>query len=126
MRETELQAFFAGTLDAEALAHAFEGFLVTEGPSQTGRPVCDLPTESPVRLADLVMICDAVLNGRMPPTLLGSIGFFLIACDNFVWNPDTAEGSRISDTVFDWSAPEINYPLTIDNVRRCKEGLGSP
>ena len=72
------------------------------------------------------MVCDAVLSGRMPPTALRPIGFFLIACDNFVWNTDTAEGTRISDTVFDWSAPAINYPLTIDNVRRCKERLESP
>jgi hypothetical protein len=72
------------------------------------------------------MLCDAVISGELPPTALCPIGFFLIACDNFTWDTSTPEGDQISETLFEWAAPEINYPLTIENVQRWRARLGSP
>jgi hypothetical protein len=67
----------------------------------------------------LVLLCDAVLSRKLPPQDLSTIGFALAASESFFWNSEDIVG----DVIHDWSCPEVNYPLTLENVRRFKNWL---
>ncbi len=66
-----------------------------------------------------MLLCEAVLCGQLPAEELSTIGFALIASDKFIWDGD----DLIGDVIHDWSSPEINYPLTVENVCRFKNWL---
>ena len=50
---------------------------------------------------------------------LSTIGFALMASDNFVWDADDLLG----DIIADCSCPEINYGLDAENIRRFRAWL---
>jgi hypothetical protein len=67
----------------------------------------------------LVSLCDAVLSRKLPALELSTIGFALEASERFVWDGEDLIGWIIDD----WACPEINYPLTLENVQRFKSWL---
>jgi hypothetical protein len=71
----------------------------------------------------LIRPCDAILSNSISPGVLQPIAFCMIASDNFEWDSETDSGDVVSRALFDWSAPEINYPLTTENVRLARERL---
>jgi hypothetical protein len=54
-------------------------------------------------------------RGYRPPAPAAA----LVASESFVWEDEDIVG----DVIHDWSCPEVNYPLTIDNVERFKRWL---
>jgi len=70
-----------------------------------------------------VALCDAVLGGSLPSVALETIGFALVASDNFYWDE---EDNALAETLYDWSCPAINYPLTLENVAMFKSRLEAP
>jgi hypothetical protein len=68
-----------------------------------------------------IALCDAVLDGELPPEALEIIGFALLASDRFFWDGD--ENPVLVDVIHDWSAPEVNYPLTQESVKRFRRWL---
>jgi hypothetical protein len=71
----------------------------------------------------LINVCGDVLNGKMEPETLDLFSFILIGSDYFTWDSDSGEGQRISEVIFEWNNPTINYPLTIENVGEWKKYL---
>src|SRR4029077_5502422 len=71
--------------------------------------------------AMLVSLCDEVSRGTLAPEMLRPIGFPLIASDKFDFPDDDDDVFR--EVVHDWSCPEVNYPLTLENVRRFRKWL---
>jgi hypothetical protein len=53
------------------------------------------------------------------------VGFLLIGSDEFEYDGDTEDGARVAEVAADWSAPEINWPLTLENVREWRSFLGT-
>jgi hypothetical protein len=68
-----------------------------------------------------VALCDAVIHGDLPADSLHTIGFALMASDRFQWDGDKDE--VLADVIADWSCPEINYSLTVENVQRFRGWL---
>jgi hypothetical protein len=122
MREITLKEFFAGNLNAVALSTDLEGSLVTSG-IVTKHPIEDMDETFVVWPEHLTRLCDAVLSGDITPRALQAIGFCVVASDNFEYDTDTPEGDLVGETLMDWSAPDVNYPLTLDNVRKFRERL---
>jgi hypothetical protein len=79
--------------------------------------------EFEVRSTHLVKVCDAILDGSVHAELLEAIGFCLVASDAFHWDTVSPDGERVADVAYDWSAPEINYPLTLPNVAAWRRRL---
>src|SRR5438094_5779953 len=90
----------------------------------TRRSPSAIPPRSRVRIEDmdesftvtrpmLISLCDAVVAGSLPPQELRTIGFALESSDKFEWDGDADE--LVADVIADWSCPEINYPLTVEN-----------
>lgn len=124
MREEVLKRFFLGEASAKELADDLAGSLV-EGRGVTHHPIVDMRGEFAVRPEHLVRVCDAVLGGEIEARYLEAIGFCILASDNFEYDTDTPEGDLVGETVFDWSEPRANYPLTVENVRRFRERLAT-
>jgi len=122
MNEEVLKRFFLGEAGAKELAADLSGSVV-ERQGVTNHPITDMRGDFEVRPEHLIRICDAVLGGEIEAKYLQEVGFCILASDHFEYDTDTREGDLIGETVFDWSAPEVNYPLTIENVRRFRERL---
>jgi hypothetical protein len=123
VHEDVLRQFFEGVASAADLARDLEGALVPDGPRVTRHPIVDMVGDFEVQPHHLVRVCDAVLDGGIQPGLLEAIGFCLVASDAFHWDGDSPEGGRVAEVVYDWSAPEINYPLTHPNVTAWRRRL---
>lgn len=121
MREEVLKEFFEDKASAEELAADVAGSTKNVGGVVSYQKVEEMESEFGVNRTMLVKLCDAVLAGGLAPELLHEIGFALSTSDRFVWDAD--EDELASDVISDWSLPEISYPLTIENIRRCKAWL---
>ena len=123
MNAVVVRDFFIGRATAPQLAEDLRDAF--EHVSSQGRRLHmqDLDKDFELRSEHLVRLCDAVLAGLVPPEGLEAIGFGLIASDFFTWDGDSPDGSRVAETLYDWSSPEINYALTKDTARKFKERL---
>ena len=121
MREEVLRRFFEGQATASELARDVTGSTkqVSKLISRVG--IEDMDTSFAVTRPMLVSLCDAVLGGALPPEVLRTIGFALQASDKFEWDGD--EDELVAEIIADWSCPEINYPLTPENVARFRNWL---
>jgi hypothetical protein len=122
MRESILKDFFSGNVDAKTLASDLKGSMVTTG-TMTRHPIETMMETFHVWPEHLTLVCDAVLRGDIDPKDLQAIAFCIIASENFVYDLDDSEGDMVDDVATAWSACEINYPLTADNVRKFREWL---
>jgi hypothetical protein len=120
MREQKLRDFFEGRASAAELARDVKGSTSISG-IVSKVSIEDMAETFTVSSAMAVRLCDAVLNGELPADDLEAIGFALVASDRFEWDGD--EDEVLADVIGDWSAPEINYPLTIDNVKKFRSWL---
>ncbi|MCA1592815.1 MAG: hypothetical protein LC754_09245 [Acidobacteria bacterium] len=120
MHEQTLRDFFDGAASAAELARDIEGSVSRSG-IVSKVSIEDMTEVFTVSSAMAVRLCDAVLSGELPAADLQTIGFALLASDNFEWDGDTEE--VLANVLSDWSAPEINYPLTTDYVRKFRRWL---
>jgi hypothetical protein len=121
VREETLKRFFQGEVTASDLAKDVAGSTKRLSPIVSRTAIEDMGTEFSVTRRMLVSLTDAVLAGTLPPDALATIGFALEASDKFVWDGDSDE--FVANVIADWSCPEINYPLTLENVSRFRAWL---
>jgi hypothetical protein len=122
MREEILKQFFTGEVGPKVLAKDLVDSMITKG-DVTKHPIEDMRESFQLGPEHLIRLCDAVLNGEIKPQYLQSIGFCIVASDKFEYDTDTAEGNLVGETLLDWSAPIINYPLTKTNVEKFRQRL---
>ncbi|HEV1995622.1 MAG TPA: hypothetical protein VGR03_14925 [Candidatus Acidoferrum sp.] len=119
MRETVLRDFLLGRVTATALARDILGSTKRVEPIKFLVEIEDMDEEFWISREMLVSLCEAVLSAELPPQELSTIGFALVASGKFAWDAEDLCGHVIHD----WSCPEVNYPLTIENVQRFKNWL---
>jgi hypothetical protein len=119
MREIVLRDFFLGSVTPSALAQDISGSKKKIGPVTWLVEIEDMESDFSVTREMLVSLCNAVLSGQIPAEELSTIGFALVASDNFKWDGEDIVG----DVIHDWSCPEVNYPLTVENLTRFKNWL---
>jgi hypothetical protein len=49
------------------------------------------------------------------------IGYALNCSSKFTWDGD--KDDTLASIINDWAAPEINYPLNVENIQRCRRWL---
>jgi hypothetical protein len=121
MRERILRDFFEGRATAAELARDVAGSTKQTSERASIVSIEDMDDEFPVTSDLTIKLCDAVLVGELPPDALETIGFALIASEKFSWDGDSDE--VLAEVIADWSCPEINYPLTLENVERFRAWL---
>ncbi len=122
MHEEVLKRFFLGEISAKVLVDDLAESLV-EKSGITYHPIKVMRDDFEVLPEHLVRVCDAVLSGEIEAKYLEAIGFCIVASDHFEYDTDMPEGDLVGETVFDWSEPRVNYPLTCENVRKFRERL---
>jgi len=121
MRERVLRDFFRDKATAAELARDVAGSISQKTQTLSVVSIEDMDEEFTVTAAMLVRLCDVVLEGELEPDALHSIGFALMASDAFCWDAD--EDDVLANVIGDWSCPEVNYPLTLENVKRFRAWL---
>lgn len=123
MRESILRDYFVGLIDESVLKEDLEGTVIETSHNVFSHKIISIDTEFEVIPAHLAKLCDGVLSGKLEANDLETVGFCLAATDYFMWDGDTKLGGLVAETVYDWASPEINYPLTIENVKKFRERL---
>jgi len=121
MRERVLRDFFEGKATAVDLARDVTGSISQKSSKISTVSIEDMDGEFTVTAPMLVRLCDVVLGGGLEPEALHSVGFALMASDAFCWDAD--EDDVLAEVIADWSCPEVNYPLTVGNVKRFRAWL---
>jgi hypothetical protein len=121
MRENVLRDFFENKATAAELAQDVAGAMSQKTEKISVVSIEDMDGEFTITSPMLVRLCDVVLGGELEPEALHSIGFALMASDAFCWDAD--EDSVLAEVIADWSCPEVNYSLTIENVKRFRAWL---
>ena len=124
MREEILKQFFDGEVGAALLSNDLVGSLITKGDS-TSHPIEDMSGSFEVQPSHLIRLCDAVLDGEIKPKYLQAVGFCIVASDAFEYDTDRNEGNLVGETVLDWSAPMVHYPLTLQNIEKFRHRLAT-
>ncbi len=119
MRESILSLFFQGQATALDLANDLSGSRKQISEIETIIQIEDMQERLVVTREMAVALCDAVLHENLPAESLSLIGFALMASDSFEYDGDDVLG----DIIADWSAPEINYALNTENVRKFRAWL---
>jgi hypothetical protein len=121
MRERVLRDFFDDKATTAELAKDVAGSISQKSQKLSVVSIEDMHEEFTVTAAMLVHLCDVVLQGELEPDALHTIGFALMASDAFCW--DSGEDDVLANVIADWSCPEVNYQLTLENVRRFRAWL---
>ena len=121
MRERVLRDFFDDKVTAAELARDVAGSMSQKTQKISVASIEDMDEEFTVTAPMLVRLCDVVLRGELQPEALHNIGFALMASDAFCWDAD--QDDILAEVIADWSCPEVNYPLTVENVQRFRAWL---
>lgn len=121
MREHVLRRFFEGKVTATDLSQDLAGSTKKVSALVSHVSIEDMDESLNVTRSMLISLCDAVLAGSLPPGELRTIGFALEVSDKFEW--DGGADELVANVIADWACPEINYALTIENVRRFRSWL---
>jgi hypothetical protein len=123
MREAALAEFFLDRLPAAALAQNAVGATRQLSGIRWVNEIEDMSGGFLVTRGMAIALCDAVLSGDLPAEDLATVGFMLVSSDHFYWAEDDDEPAA---TFYDWASPEINYALTIENIRMFRARLARP
>ena len=123
MHESILRDYFIGLVDEVVLKEDLKNTMVQTSKDVFSYKIVSMDTEFEVLPDHLIKLCDAVISEKIETKDLRTIGFCLAATDYFLWDSNTELGNRVAETVLDWASPEINYPLTIENIKRFRERL---
>jgi len=124
IRESYLIKYFQGQINSDLLSKELLNNIQRTG-KESRYEVEDSEVELEVKTVHLIKICDAVLAKELPPEILQDIAFLLISSDSLFWDGSDTDGGRVAEVLEQWSAPEINYSLNIENVVKWREFLVS-
>ncbi len=123
MHESILRDYFIGIVDEYILKDDLKDTVVQTSKDVLSYKIIPLDAEFDVAPDHLAKLCDGVIAGKLQASDIETIGFCLAASDYFTWDSDTDRGSTVAATVYDWASPEINYPLTVENITKFRERL---
>lgn len=125
MTEEILKNYFEGLISEETLSAELVGSQKKTGYDTKAffiEPI-EGDDEFLVDRPHLIKLCQATIDGKLTPTDLNTIAFFLVASDYFTWEILDENGEIIDNTITDWDNPEIKHPLTNENLRLWKKYL---
>jgi hypothetical protein len=118
MREITLKRFFLEEVTAQSLEEDVSGSVIHEDAIVSTVKIEDMEEEFQLLRKHLIRLCDAALSKTLLPESLSTVAFALVASDTFAWEDDV-----ISEVVYDWSCPEVNYLLTSETLEMHRSWL---
>lgn len=124
MREAVLAEYFNGSRSAASLQAELQRCARRISEVETSYKIEDMTEDFLVTREMLVEICEAALRGDLQLEALKTIGFIVIASNHYHW---AEVDEQVAETLYDWASPEVNYPLTPENVSMFRDRLlGDP
>src|SRR4051812_38856197 len=118
MREDLLKRYFMSEVQLADLVEDLRNSVTHLEPMVSKITIEDMQNSFLFSRQHLIMLCDAFLSARLTSEALNTIAFALMASDHFEWNDE-----KMSEVISDWSAPEINFPLTEETIKMHRSWL---
>jgi hypothetical protein len=118
MKAGTIKGFFEGRTKASILAAEAESTRLDVSHAADDVLTDDLSSDFVVGANHLVALCDAVVRKELKPGHLEVIASVLVRSERFLWDPSTPAGSLVSRVIYAWEAPEINYVLSGETVKK--------
>ena len=119
MKESAIAEFLAGSSAVEELRSELLSSQSWVDAISTEVSVEQMSTEFTVTREMALHACDAGLAGQLPPEALRLLAFTIITSDHFTWGEDELLG----EILYDWSGPEVNFPLTSEYLVQFRSWL---
>lgn len=123
MKESILKDYFAGDVDACSLKVFLSEIAGVNQLRADTNLNLDLADDYPLTLQHMIRICDDYESGDLEVSNVTAIAFFLLGSDHFGWDSATPTGAVIAELISDWSTPEIDFPITRDNMAAIRRSL---
>lgn len=118
MKEHTIRSFISGEISASQLSEEVARSVTHFDAVTCNMSIEDMQHDFRLTRAHLPSICDAGIAGELSQEVISTIAFALLASDRFEWEDDV-----ISETLCDWSVPEINHPLEPDTLKTHRNWL---
>ncbi len=118
MNAETIKGFFEGRIKASVLAAEAETMHNDVRDAADVVLADDRSTAFVVTADHLAALCDAVILREVKPCHLEDIATVLVRSERFSWDPRTPTGSLVSKVIYAWEAPEINYLLSVETVKK--------
>ena len=118
MTEQALKDYFESKISANDLAKDLKDSQISTGYNGTSIHITDIQEEGEFNVTrqHLLKLCNDTLAGSLTTLDLNTISFGLFGSDFFQWDNETEDGAIVDQTLFEWGNPEINYPITVENL----------
>jgi hypothetical protein len=119
MREKILRDYFDNKVSIDTLSSDVDGTVINSSHKVFEIHINQLPEYDGylIKNEHLLKLCHDTISGNLKVTHLETIADSLEFSEYFYWNEnDTVVG----ETIFEWANPEINYPLTVENLKKWK------
>jgi hypothetical protein len=120
MKEETVADFLRGEISATSLADDLAGSEERSNATQRRILIEDMEEDFVVTRPMAISLCDSVLRHELEPDALRLIGFAVITSEKLKWDWDD---EVLGEILHDWACPEINLPLSIENVRLFRSWL---
>ena len=118
MREDVLRRFFLAEVGVGRLADDVSGSVTHLNQVESTVVIEDMEVSFGLTREHVLLLCAAGLSNELNSEALTVIAFALLASDRFEWDDDV-----VSETLQDWSCPEINFPMNADTLRMHRSWL---
>jgi hypothetical protein len=109
IQENTIRRFFIGGLPPEALAIEASYSVAKIGGVDSEVMIEDMEEDFKVTRIHVLKLCDAGITHHLSAKALNAVAFALLASDRFELDSDD---EVMMEVLNEWSAPEVNYPLT--------------
>lgn len=119
MKETILKEYFEKAISAEALNQDVDGSQVKTGhdTSRLDVEIIEDNKEFEITTKHLRQLVEDTMSNKIATQNLATIAFALEGSDFFNWDNDTDDGKKVARVLFEWDNEEINYPISIQNLK---------
>jgi len=125
MTESILKEYFENKISSEFLSADLNGSKkkLTYDTSEISVVRMESDNEFELQQSHLNKILNDTLNGNLTFDNLKVISSGLMFSDYFTWDSDTEIGNRITTIIVELDNTEINFPISIKNIKLWKEYL---
>jgi hypothetical protein len=119
VNESTIAAFLLGKAEADTLAAELESSAERLDAISQQISVKDMATDFLITRDMGIRICDSVLCGKLESAAVRLLAFVILTSDRLTWGDDDLLG----EVLYDWSCPEVNYPLSLENMNLFRSWL---
>jgi hypothetical protein len=118
MKEDTIRSFFSGESGAHQLSEEVARSITHFDAVACNVTIEDMQEDFCLTRFHILLLCDAGIAGELSQEVMSTVAFAILASDRFGWDDDI-----ISETLHDWSVPEVNLPLEPDTLKMHRNWL---